>query len=151
MRQKKALAAKILKTSKNKIRFAADALADIKKAITRSDLRGLIAIKKVTVDKSNFHSRARARKIASQKKKGRRKGAGKKKGTKFSRLPRKDRWMSRVRVQRRFLKELKEKGLLSSHNYRLLYAKSKGGFFRNKRHVKLYLTEHHLIEEKGEK
>ena len=70
MKHKKILAGKILKTSPKKVRFADDALEDIKKAITRSDLRGLIAVGKVTKNKSNEHSRAGARKIAAQKKKG---------------------------------------------------------------------------------
>ena len=79
MKNKKQLAGKILKVSPKKIKFRADALEDIKKAITRSDLRGLIAVGKVTKDKKSSHSRSGARKISLQKKKGRRKGKGKKK------------------------------------------------------------------------
>tara|TARA_Y100000310_G_C20681443_1_gene816179 strand:- start:215 stop:667 length:453 start_codon:yes stop_codon:yes gene_type:complete len=146
MKNKKILAAKILKTSPKKVRFAADALEDVKKAITRSDLRGLIAIGKVSKNRANEHSRSGARKIASQKKKGRRKGKGRKKGSKNALLTRKERWMARVRTQRLFLKELKTKELLSVKNYRNLYNKSKGGYFRNKRHIKLYIEENNLVE-----
>ena len=149
MRSKKKLAAKVLKTSPKKVKFVADALDDIKKAITRSDLRGLIAIKKIVKSKSNEQSRSRARKIASQKSKGRRKGKGSKKGSKYSTVKRKTQWINKVRVQRTFLKELREKELISIKNYRMLYLKVKGGFFRNKRHIKLYLTEYHLIENKN--
>ena len=148
MRSKKKLAAKILKTSPKKVKFLAGALEEIKKAITRSDLRGLIAVKKIVKSKANEQSRSRARKIATQKSKGRQKGKGAKKGAKFSRVTKKDRWMSKVRVQRTFLKELKEKKLVSTQNYQMLYRKVKGGYFRNKRHIKLYLTEYHLIEKK---
>ena len=148
MRNKKSLAARILKTSPKKIKFAVDALEEIKKAITKSDLRGLIAVKKITRRPSNEQSRVRARKLADQKKKGRRKGHGSRKGSKYSKVSRKEQWMAKVRVQRQFLKELREKKLLTPHNYRNLYAKSKGGYFRNKRHIKLYITEHHLIEKK---
>ena len=150
MKNKKKLAAKLLKTSYKKIRVAAGALEDFNKAITRSDLRGLIAVGKVTKNKSNQHSRAGARKTSAQKRKGRQKGHGSRKGTKHSVITRKEKWMARIRTQRKFLKELKEKGLLSAGNYRQVYAKSKGGFFRNKRHIKLYLTEHNLIEKKSE-
>tara|TARA_Y100000294_G_scaffold103637_1_gene96203 strand:- start:143 stop:604 length:462 start_codon:yes stop_codon:yes gene_type:complete len=146
MRAKKVLAAKLLKTSPKKVRFAADALEDIKKAITRSDIRGLIAIGKVSKNRANEQSKSRARKIASQKRKGRRKGKGRKKGSKHSVLTKKDKWMARIRTQRLFLRELKEKGLLSVKDYRNLYDKSKGGYFRNKRHIKLYINEHNLIE-----
>lgn len=146
MRNKKILAAKLLKTSKKKVRFAAEALEDIKKAITRSDLRGLIAVNSIYKAESNQHSRGRARKIATQKRKGRRKGRGSKRGSKHSTASKKDQWMVKIRKQRLFLKELREKGWLSPHNYRMLYAKSKGGFFRNQRHIKLYLNEYNLFE-----
>ena len=145
MRNKKQLAARILKTSPEKVKFTTEALEEIKKAITRSDVRGLIAVKKITKDKSNQHSRAGARKINLQKRKGRRKGKGSKKGSKNSVTSKKDKWMSKIRAQRDFIKELRQKGLLSSTNYRSLYVKSKGGYFRNKRHIKLYLTEHSLL------
>ncbi len=146
MRSKKQLAGKILKVSPKKVRFADDALDDIKKAITRSDIRGLIAIKKITKSTANQQSRVRARKIAAQKKKGRQRGLGSRKGGKYSIVSRKKQWMSKVRAQRQFLRELREKGLLTPTNYRSLYAKSKGGFFRNKRHIKLYITEQKLVE-----
>ncbi len=147
MKNKRRLAARLLKTSIKKVRFSTDSLEDVKKAITRSDIRGLIAVGKVGKDKSNHQSRSRARKTAVQKRKGRQKGRGSRKGSKYSIVSRKKQWMLRVRVQRELLKELREKGLLTPKNYRMLYAKSKGGFFRNKRHIKLYLTEHHLISE----
>ncbi len=148
MRSKKILAGKLMKVSPKKVKFATDALEDIKKAITRSDLRGLIAVKKIVKDKSNEQSRSRARKTQSQKRKGRQKGKGSKKGSKHSIVSKKEKWMSKVRVQRSFLKELKKSGLVSSKNYQLLYTKVKGGFFRNKRHIKLYLADYHLVEKK---
>tara|TARA_Y100000310_G_C20375214_1_gene665429 strand:- start:314 stop:772 length:459 start_codon:yes stop_codon:yes gene_type:complete len=151
MKNKKRLAAKILKTSLSKVKFSVGALDEIKKAITRSDLRGLIAVKKITKIGVNSQSRVRARKIASQKSKGRRKGKGSKKGGKNSIITRKEKWMSKIRAQRTFLKMLKESGKLSALSYRSLYSKSKGGYFRNKRHIKLYITEHNLIESKETK
>jgi large subunit ribosomal protein L19e len=146
MKSKKQLAAKIMKTSPKKVKFVADALEEIKKAITRSDIRGLIAIKKIVRSGTNEHSRAGARKIAAQKRKGRRKGKGSKKGSKHSIVTGKEKWMAKIRVQRVFLKDLRDKKMLTSSNYQSLYRKSKGGYFRNKRHIKLYITEHHLIE-----
>ncbi len=148
MKSKKKLAAKVLKTSPKRIRFADDAHEEISKAITRSDIRGLIAVKKVTKSGRNSQSRSGARAIKVQKRKGRQKGKGSKKGSKHSILSRKRSWILRVRTQRVFLRMLKESGLLSATNYRSLYRKSKGGFFRNKRHIKLYATEHNLIEKK---
>ena len=148
MKNKKRLAAKLLKTSYTKIKFSPESLDEIKKAITRSDMRGLIAVHKITERQTPFHSRARARRNAAQKRKGRQRGKGSREGRKFSLVNRKERWMARIRVQRSFLRELKEKSLISIGNYRMLYAKTKGGYFRNKRHIKLYLTEHNLFEAK---
>ncbi|MBS3126776.1 50S ribosomal protein L19e [Candidatus Woesearchaeota archaeon] len=149
MKQKKKLAAKILKTSYKKIKFNTDALDDIKKAITRSDLRGLIAVGKITRSNKNSQSHVRARKMAAQKRKGRRKNKGSKKGSKHATVSRKETWMSRIRTQRAFLHELRDKSLLSRENYKGLYLKCKGGYFRNKRHIKMYITEHHLVEKQN--
>ena len=106
MKNKKKLAAKIMKVSPKKVKFAVDALEDIKKAITRSDLRGLIAVKKITKSTKNQHSRSGARKISDQKGKGRRKGKGSKKGSKYSVVSRKRGWINKIRAQRTLLKKL---------------------------------------------
>ena len=148
MNVKKNLAAKVLRTTPGKVRFAPGAEEDIAKAITRSDVRGLIAIGKITIRHHNHQSRGRARQKAMQKRKGRQGGRGTKKGSKYSLVSRKEQWMTRIRVQRTFLRELRERGLLTLENYHKLYRQSKGGYFRNKRHIKLYLAEHNLIENK---
>lgn len=149
MRSRKKLVAKIMGVSPKKVKFIADALEDIKKSITRSDLRGLIAVKKIVRDKRNEQSRSKARKVAAQKRKGRQKGKGSRKGSKHSVVSKKERWTTKVRTQRKLIKELRNKGLISSKNYQMLYRKVKGGYFRNRRHIKLYLTEYHLIKNKG--
>jgi large subunit ribosomal protein L19e len=151
MKSKKRLAADIMKTSPKKVKFLADALEDIKKAITRADIRGLIAVKKIVKSGANEQSRVRARKIATQKSKGRQKGSGTKKGKKYSSVTRKSRWIAKIRTQRKFLKELKESKLVTPNTYQNLYRKAGGGYFRNKRHIKLYLTEQKLFEEKSNK
>jgi len=148
MINKKLLAAKIMKTSPKKVKFAADSLEEVVKALTRSDIRGLIAVGKIYKSAGNGHSLARARKIAAQKRKGRRSGRGSKKGKKYALVTRKEQWINRVRTQRELIQELKEKGLISSKNYQMLYLRVKGGFFRNKRHLKLYLNEYKLLEKK---
>lgn len=148
MKQKKRLAARILKTSLDKVKFDPEALGDIKKALTRSDLRGLIAIRKITSSSKSSHSRGRARKKALQKKKGRQENRGSKKGKKFSMVSRKRQWINRVRIQRRFLQLLREKGFITPQNFQQVYLKIKGGFFRNRRHMKLYLNEYHLLGQK---
>lgn len=146
MMNKKKLAAKILKTGLDKVKFAPEALEEIQKALTRSDIRGLIAVGKIYKGGKNSQSHAGARHNLKQKQKGRRANTGSRKGAKFAGVSRKDQWMNRVRTQRLFLNLLREKGLISTQNFRMIYLKIKGGYFRNKRHIKLYLNEYKLFE-----
>ena len=136
------IAATLLKCGKSRVWFDESRLADIKEAITKTDIRRLIkedAIKRSPMQGiSGFRSRHRAK----QKRKGRQRGQGSRKGRKNARLPSKDMWIARVRVQRSFLKNLRQKKMLESLTYRKLYRKSKGGFFRSKRHMELYMEEH---------
>lgn len=148
MRTQKRLAASLLKCSTNKIRFDQSRLEDIKKAITRNDILRLINQKAINYAAENSQSRGPARKIARQKKKGRQVGHGSRKGTANARLPGKTEWIKKVRLQRRFIRHLKDRELLNIANYAALYSKIKGGFFRNLRHLKLHLEEYKLIERK---
>ena len=140
------LAASILKCSPKRIWFDQDKLDEIKESITKQDIKSLIAAGTVRMKPEKGVSRGRARHIMRQKSKGLRKGSGSRKGKKTARLSKKEGWMKKVRIQRGFLKELKAKALLTTANFRQLYRKSKGGFFRSKRHIKLYLDEHQLVK-----
>jgi large subunit ribosomal protein L19e len=144
----KRLAGYILKTSRHNVRFDPQRLDDIKEAITKADIKSLIAEGAISVAHIQGTSKGSARKIKRQKRKGRQKGVGSRKGKAGARLPGKREWINRVRIQRGFLKELKDKKMLDSTTYNGLYLKVKGGFFRSKRHIKLYITEHKLVTEK---
>ena len=54
--------------------------------------------------------------------------------------------MNKIRSQRSFIKKLKENNKISNKTYRDLYNKSKGGYFRSKRHIKLYLEQNELFK-----
>lgn len=142
----KRLVAKILKVGKGRVVFDNLKKSEIKEAITKSDLRKLIKNGIIRIKPKTGISRGRIKENKLQKRKGRKKGQGSKKGRKTSRLPRKEAWMKKIRVQRKFLKLLRGKELLSTKDYRKIYSKMKGGFFRSKRHMKLYLEEHNLLE-----
>ena len=140
------LAAQILKCGKNRIRFDPDRLEDIKEAITKTDVRSLInngvISKKRVLNTSRFWTRKkRLQKISS-----RQKGFGSRKGKKTARLNPKRNWLSKVRLQRNFIKSLRANKLISPEAYHELYAKSKGGFFRSLRYLKLYTKERELIK-----
>lgn len=142
LKVQKRLAAQILNCSPDRVRFDDDRLEDIKQAITKRDLKLLIGDGAITKKPGNFTSKVRARKLALQKRKGRRKGEGTKKGKFTARFKPKKTWMNKIRVQREFIKLLLDKGILTRLAYRELYLKSKGGYFRSRRHIKLYLEEH---------
>ncbi len=136
------IAATLLKCGESRVWFDETRLADIKEAITKADIRRLIKEDAIKRSPMQGISGFRSRQIAGQKKKGRQRGQGSRKGTKNARLPSKDMWVARVRVQRSFLKSLRQEKALEPGAYRELYRKSKGGFFRSKRHMKLYMEEH---------
>jgi large subunit ribosomal protein L19e len=142
LKVQKRLASQILNCSPDRVVFDNDRLEDIKQAITNRDLRLLIGDGAISKKAGNFTSKFRARKIKVQKTKGRRAGPGSRKGKAASRNKPKLTWMRAVRVQRAFLKLLLEKSILTKAAYRELYLKSKGGYFRSKRHIKLYLQDH---------
>ncbi len=147
----KRLAATISGCSEKKVKFNLDSLKDIKEAITKIDIRGLIKDKAIVIEKSKGVSKGRTRKKKEQKKKGRQRGQGKRKGTKNAREPRKRTWINKIRSQRAFLAKLKEKKIINLESYRMLYNKAKGGYFRSKRHIDLYINEHNLVNTKDGK
>jgi len=139
------LASQVLNISPKRVSFDPVRLADIKEAITKADIRGLINQGAIRSVKPKGISKARTRKIKIQKSKGLRKGPGSRKGGPNARNPRKQAWITHIRVQRDFLQQLKEKNHLDTPTFGDLYGKAKGGFFRSKRHIKLYLEEHNLV------
>ena len=145
----KRLAADILKCSKKRIVLDSERLEDIKEAITKADIKGLIIDKAVVKTQKKGVSRARAKKRQIQKSAGKRKGHGKRKGKATARLPKKKAWAAKIRTQRKFIRELREKKIITQGVSRTLYMKSKGGYFRSRRHIKIYINEHSLtIQEK---
>ncbi|MFH1063463.1 MAG: 50S ribosomal protein L19e [Candidatus Woesearchaeota archaeon] len=144
----KRLAASLFKCSPKRVWFDEDRLDEIKESITKQDLKMLISDGAIRLRPIKSISRGRARKIKTQKSKGLQKGAGSRKGTNTARLPKKARWMAKIRVQREFLKLLREKGIVTKTIYQNLYLKSKGGLFRSKRHIKLYMDEKGLAVKK---
>ncbi|MDD5417360.1 MAG: 50S ribosomal protein L19e [Candidatus Nanoarchaeia archaeon] len=137
----KRLAKELLDVGESKIFIDSSHKDEIKDAITKADVRNLIKKGYIYAKKENKRSRARARTRHEQKVKGRRKGLGKRKGRKTARLGRKEAWMDRVRPQRELLKKIKVSGSVPKENWKKLYSMVKGGFFRSRAHLKLYIEK----------
>ncbi len=146
LKTQKRLAATVLKCSPERVVFDNERLDEIKEAITKTDIKLLISDKGIKKKNKKSISRGRTKKAKVQKKKGRRRGPGSRKGKYGARTPKKKTWTNSIRLQRKFLKQLRDKKLLTTKDYRILYRKSKGGFFRSLSHVKLYINENNLIQ-----
>lgn len=144
----KRLAAEILKCSPKRITYKSDDLPRIREAITKFDVRNLIKQGLIKKEQVKGVSRARAKKAQIQRRKGRKTGHGSRKAKATARLKPKDAWIARARAQRGLLKRMRNSGLLSTTNFRALYLKIKGGFFRSRNHIKLYVKEQDMITEK---
>jgi large subunit ribosomal protein L19e len=144
LNQVKKLAAKVLGIGATRVRIKDREKAG--QAMTRDDVRTLLKQGKIIVKPVFGVSRVRARKITAQKKKGGRRGRGTRRGGKKARTPKKKVWMKKVRALRKRLQVLKPE--LKKGAYRKLYNMIKGGYFRDKGHLMLYVKEKELTVKK---
>lgn len=151
VKSQKKIASRILKAGSKRVWIDPERISEIKESITRADIKSLIGDLAIQKKQKKGISRVRARHKLKQKTKGRRKGTGSRKGKRTARLPRKKAWILKVRSQRNLMKTLRDKKYISKKTYSQLYRKIKSGFFRNRRHIKLYLTETKLFIEKNVK
>lgn len=141
VRVQRRLAAQVLKCGSNRIKLDPDRLGDIKDAITKIDIRTLISNGAISKKRLLNTSRFSARNKKIQKSHGRQKGFGSRKGKKTARLNPKRVWINKIRLQRNFIKSLRDDGSITRTTYHEFYMKSKGGFFRSLRHLSLYAEE----------
>jgi len=127
----KTIVAKLLKTGKSKIWIDPNQREKISEAMTKEDVRSLIADKIAKRKKTSQQNKKRV----LAKKKGRKRGPGKRKGTAKARTNPKKKWIKSVRAQRKKLRQLKAGKLKIS--YQKAYKMIKGGYFRGKKHLEL--------------
>ena len=109
-------------------------------ALTADDVRLLVKEKVILITSEKGPSRAAARYKQSRLGKGRRRGRGSKKGTSMSD---KDKWISKIRSQRKLLHSLKSK--FKKGEFRKVYKMVKGNAFKNKHVLSTYLKENNLL------
>jgi large subunit ribosomal protein L19e len=144
---KRRMAASILKVGKGRVWFDSEELEGIEEAVTRADIRGLIHDGVIQAKPVKGTSRGRANFRKAQRAKGRRSGHGTRKGAKGARFPKKRRWISTIRPIRKTLVELRDAKMIDSATRRKLYGMAKGGIFKSKAHLNMYLKEKKLIKE----
>jgi large subunit ribosomal protein L19e len=140
----KKLAADILKVGKSRVWLDPDPAKqkELQAAITRADIRRLIKRKVIKTVPTKV-SRPRT---AKERKKRRKTGS--RSGPKHARLPKKRRWISTVRPLRSMLKELRAEQQIDNATYRRLYMLVKGGQFRSRSHMRLYMEQHGMMKKK---
>ncbi len=137
----KKMAAKLLKTGKTKIWIDPDSIDDVGIAVTKNDMRRLIAGGKVRAKPRLGISGGRSHTNRLKKQRGLRSGPGSKKGGVSID---EERWMRKVRSQRDFTKLLRKRKIITPTVFRQLYLKVKGNAFENIPQIKNYIKEHEL-------
>ena len=138
------LAAALLKCGEGRVWIDPASTEELADAVTRSDVRSAIKAGVIRRKAIRGTSRVRARRHAAEVAKGRHSGPGSRRGSPLARVPKKERWMRRIRAQRSLLAELRESKKIPAGVYREFYRRAKGGMFRSRAHllVNLRLAGH---------
>ena len=136
LNSQKALAAKIMKVGKTRVKFDPEQVENVVGALTREDLRGLIKSGAISARQKKGNSRGRIRFKKEQKSKGRSSGSAHRAGKKTARTPPKKRWISKVRALRDELRKMRDEKAISDGMYRTLYRQIKGNLFQSRRHLR---------------
>ncbi|WP_144904277.1 50S ribosomal protein L19e [Halobellus captivus] len=146
LKAQKRMAADVLDVGKSRIWFDPDEQSEIAEAITREDVRDLVDQGLIRAKDAKGNSKGRARERADKRAYGHRKGPGSRKGKAGGRKNSKEEWVSRIRAQRRRLKELRDDGPLTPTQYREAYNKASGGEFDDVARLEAYLRNNYDVE-----
>lgn len=133
------MASLLLKCGEGRVWIDPASQEEVADAVTRADIRSAIKAGVIRAKAIRGTSRGRARQHAREVGKGRHSGPGSRRGTPSSRVPRKVRWMRRIRAQRDLLAELRANKRIAVAVYREFYRRAKGGMFRSRNHLLLNL------------
>jgi large subunit ribosomal protein L19e len=139
LKSQKRMAAKVMDVGNNRVWIDPEQMDRVDEAITRQDIRNLVESGAIQKKDKKGTSKGRSKEKKKQKKKGRQKGQGSRKGKKTARKSSKDQWMEKIRAIRDRLKELRDEEEITQEQYRKLYDMSKGGFFRDTKHLENHI------------
>jgi len=148
-RLQRRLAAEVLGVGEKRIWINPDPQyrEEIESAVTRRDVMALVKRGIIRVlPARGIHGHA-SKVRHEQRKKGRRRGYGKRKGHATARRDPKEDWMHRIRKMRRYLRYLRDKGVIDRRTYRRLYMLAKGGTFRDLASLRRYMIDRGILKE----
>ena len=135
LKQRK-LASRVFGVGKRRIKVDPENITRVSLALSREDIRKHKRDGNIRVVPKRGVSRGRARAIQQKKSRGKRSGLGSRKGKKTARTPKKRLWINKIRLQREYLRELRDGGYLTPSTYRVLYRQAKGNAFRSKSYLR---------------
>jgi large subunit ribosomal protein L19e len=133
------MAADVLDVGENRIWLDPARQGDIAEAITRDEVRDLVEEGAIRAAAPSGNSRGRARERQEKRAYGHRTGQGSRKGTAGGRSDESEEWQSKIRAQRRKLRELRDDGPLDRSQYRELYDRASGGEFDSVADIQRYV------------
>ena len=146
LKAQKRMAADVLDVGEGRVWFDPEEQSEIAEAITREDVRDLVDQGLIRAKGAKGNSKGRARERAEKRAYGHRKGPGSRKGKAGGRKNSKDEWVSRIRAQRRRLRELRDDGPLTPTQYREVYNKASGGEFEDVARLEAYVRNNYDVE-----
>jgi large subunit ribosomal protein L19e len=132
-------ASEMLGRGESSIRVNPASLDDVKKAMTREDVRRLIQSGGILALKEKRNISMNSKILKERRSKGRRRGQGKRRGTDRARQG--SRWAKKARSQRRLLKKLRSSGKIEGSRFKKYYRLVKGGAFADKASLMLHMNE----------
>jgi large subunit ribosomal protein L19e len=135
----KRVAAQLSKRGESTIRINPVSMEEVKKAMTREDVRKLLKDGAIYALKPKHNLSLSSKKLKIRRAKGRSRGPGKRKGTRKTRQG--TLWIKRSRSQRLLLKKLRSMGKIDRQVFNKYYMLIKGGTFADKGSILLHLKE----------
>jgi large subunit ribosomal protein L19e len=136
LRLQRRLAADVAGCGEHRIWFDPEKSSEIEGAISRDDVRTLLANGTIQILEKKGTSKGRSRIRKEKRAYGHCRGPGRRRGAKGARAPSKRQWIQRIRALRRSLREMREGETIDRSLYRYLYRKASGGEFRSVSHLK---------------
>lgn len=144
LKSQRRLAANILKIGQSRVWIDPKRTDYVESAITREEIKKLIHEGIIKPLPEKGVSRSRARVLHKKKKQGRGLGIGSRSGAAHAKISKKEAWMSKIRVLRKRLRELKTNKIITETTYRKLYRMANSGKFESAAELERYLKAHDL-------